>query len=332
MTYKTILFFIVFIFSGLVLSAQVDTTRYFVKEGNLCNKEFADAYRKVKLLDEATQRYSYEEYFLDDTLKAKVYYLYNKFRSKTGTYTEYYKNGHKKAQGTYLSDGKKKEGVKVNTWFYWYENGSVKSEVLYGLDMATNNFNPFLISYWDTLGVKKVVDGNGDYSYNGKYLLSLDSIEEISFSGSVKHGRYVGLWKGFYADGTLYCEETYNEKEEVTAGKSYDHAGKIYTYTNIDVPAEYKGGDAEMMGFLLRNVNYPWKEQSNEIQGKVMVGFTIDKNGKVKDVKVTRSVTPGFDKEALRVVNMLHNFKPATFRGQATSIYYNVPIIYKLQD
>ncbi len=331
MTYRTILFLIAFIFSGLVLSAQLDTTRYFVENGKLCNKEFADSYRKVKLVDEELERYYYEDYYLDDTLKARGYFLFNRFSHKTGNYTEFYKNGNKKSKGTYFSDGKSIVGEKVNNWFYWYENGSVKLETLYGLDTATNKFNSFIINFWDTVGNKKVVDGDGDYYSKERISLGSDSAKEFTFSGKIKSGLEDGVWKGFYADGTLFSEETFNEKGLVE-GKSYDPDGKVYAYTKIQVMPEFKGGDEELKRFLQRNVNYPWKEQSNDIQGTVVIRFTVGEYGKLVDAKVFRSASTNFDKEALRVVKMLPDFTPGKMRGRPVSVYYNVPVIYKLQD
>lgn len=329
MNYRIILLSIVFLFSLLVLSAQVDTTRYFVKSGSLCDKEFADSYRKVRLVDADLQRYYFEDYFLDDTLKSRGYYVYSKFRNYNGTFTEFYKNGYKKSKGTYLSDGKDIVGQKVNTWSYWYENGKAKLEELYGFDKATKTFNTFIINAWDTAGIQKVIDGDGDYSFMEDYWCN-DSAEKVTLSGSVKSGLKDGTWKGFYADGTLFCEETYNEKGMVE-GKSYDRNGTKYTYNKVEVMPEFEGGDAALMWFLKKNISYPLKEQNEDIQGKVIVNLVVDKSGKVKDAKITRSVSPGLDKEALRVVNMLPNFKPGMFRGQPASVYYNLPVVYKLQ-
>ncbi len=329
MTYKTILFSLAFIFSGLVLSAQPDTALYFVKSGNLCDKEFADAYRKVKLLDKAKQRYSYEEYFLDGTLKSKGYYLYNGFWNKTGTYTEYYKNGKKQSQGTYLSDGKKIVGEKVNTWFYGYENGKVQSEKLYALDKKTKLFNGFLINYWDTTGKKIVTDGNGEYSYKQICIVEGNIAVEITFSASIRYGKYDGVLKGFYADGTLFCEETY-AKGELVEGKSYGRNGKAYTYNKIYTAPEFNGGDKELTKFLQENLKYPLQERDENKDGKAVASIKVDSVGKVKEVKIIRSASANFDKEVLRVVNMLPDFKPCIQRGQPVGTNYFIPVIYKL--
>lgn len=95
MTCKPILFSLAFIFSGLVLSAQVDSTRYYIKGGNLCDKEFADSYRKVRLVDAESQRYYFQDYYLDDTLKSRGYYVYSTFRYYNGTFTEFSKTAIK---------------------------------------------------------------------------------------------------------------------------------------------------------------------------------------------------------------------------------------------
>ncbi len=47
-----------------------------------------------------------------------------------------------------------------------------------------------------------------------------------------------------------------------------------------DVMPEYPGGSAEMYKFVGMNVRYPEKAMQNDVQGRVVVGFIIDKDGK----------------------------------------------------
>lgn len=327
-------YFIVF---GLALlfqtsvSAQADATYYFAKDGRECMKEFATSYRKTKLVDFSSKTYAFEDYNMDGSIKSTGFFLQGDFSFKTGTYVEYYENGNEKLRGAYLSDVSKNiKNQRVNSWYFRYKNDSMELEQLYAWDTTTNSFKSFIVNFWDTAGSKKVIDGDGDYSFIETHPSSLDSTEDIIFSGTVKNGLLDGTWKGFYMDGTIFCEETYNS-EGLIEGKSYDHAGKGYRYTKIEVNPEFKGGDVELIRFLQWNIEYPWKERNKNIQGKVMIRFIVDTHGKVKDPKITRSVSPSLDLEALRVVNRLPDFKPAMQRGQPVSVYFNLPVVYKLQ-
>ena len=67
------------------------------------------------------------------------------------------------------------------------------------------------------------------------------------------------------------------------------------------------------------------------IQGKVLLRFVVMEDGAVSDVNVIRGVSPGLDKEAVRVVKTLPKFKPGKQQGKAVRVYFNLPVVFKLQ-
>lgn len=104
--------------------------------------------------------------------------------------------------------------------------------------------------------------------------------------------------------------------------------------TLVEEEAKYPGGAKEMALFLARNIQYPETALDQEIQGKAIIRFMIDKEGQVKDVRVLKGV-PGCsecDKEAVRVIKMMPKWKPAMYKGEGISSYFNLPIIYRLPD
>jgi protein TonB len=103
-------------------------------------------------------------------------------------------------------------------------------------------------------------------------------------------------------------------------------------FTFVDVMPQFQGGDAALIKFLQQNIKYPAMERDNDIQGRVIVRFVIDEEGNVTDVETTRPVSPGLDREAQRVVKMLPKFTPGTQQGKAVKVYYNLPIVFKLDD
>ena len=97
------------------------------------------------------------------------------------------------------------------------------------------------------------------------------------------------------------------------------------------VMPQFPGGEAELMKYISNNIKYPTMAMENNIQGRVVVQFVVTKTGKIGEVKVVRSKDPDLDKEAVRIVKTLPNFIPGKMNGQAVSVWYTLPITFKLQ-
>ena len=92
----------------------------------------------------------------------------------------------------------------------------------------------------------------------------------------------------------------------------------------------FPGGDAAMMKYLSENVKYPALAIKAQEQGRVVVSFTVEKDGAISGVKVARSVTPSLDAEAVRVVKAMPKWTPGKQGGQLVRVRYNVPVSFKL--
>lgn len=101
-------------------------------------------------------------------------------------------------------------------------------------------------------------------------------------------------------------------------------------FTFVEQNPEYPGGDGELIKFISKNLRYPQMEKDNKIQGKVLVRFVVMEDGSVNDVTVMRSVSPGLDKEAVRVVKLLKGFTPGKQQGKPVRVYFNFPVYFKL--
>ena len=65
-------------------------------------------------------------------------------------------------------------------------------------------------------------------------------------------------------------------------------------------------------------------------EGRVVVKFVIDAEGKVTDPVVMRGVSPSLDAEALRVVGEMPRWEPGRANGEAVSTQYVLPVAFKL--
>lgn len=98
----------------------------------------------------------------------------------------------------------------------------------------------------------------------------------------------------------------------------------------VEDPPMFPGGQIELAKFIQKNVVYPDEARENEIQGRVFVQFVVNKQGKVTQPKVVRSVHPILDKAALEVVKSMPDWTPGKQRGKSVSVSFTVPINFIL--
>ncbi len=98
----------------------------------------------------------------------------------------------------------------------------------------------------------------------------------------------------------------------------------------VEKMPEYPGGMKALRRYIAKTTNYPAIARENDIQGTVYVKFVVTKTGKVDQVQISRGVDPLLDEEALRVVKSMPNFTPGRQGGKAVSVWYSVPIVFKL--
>ena len=101
------------------------------------------------------------------------------------------------------------------------------------------------------------------------------------------------------------------------------------TYMVVETPPVFPGGTDSLMSFLRKNVKYPKICRENNIQGRVIVTFVVNKDGSVVEPEVVKKVHPALDQEALRVISLMPNWKPGTQRGKPVKVKYTVPINFR---
>ncbi len=100
----------------------------------------------------------------------------------------------------------------------------------------------------------------------------------------------------------------------------------------VEEPAEYPGGINEMRKYLAENINYPDIAREMGYQGKCYLRFVVSENGFISNVVVKKGVPdcPECDKEAIRVVKSMKQWKPAKNNGKPVNSYYTLPVSFKL--
>lgn len=97
-----------------------------------------------------------------------------------------------------------------------------------------------------------------------------------------------------------------------------------------DKEAIFPGGMAEMQRFIGNNVVYPETSIDMDEQGKVYLSFVVEKDGKISQVKVEKSVSKDLDREAKRVVRSMPNWEAGEVDGKKVRTRCRLPIVFTL--
>ena len=120
-------------------------------------------------------------------------------------------------------------------------------------------------------------------------------------------------------------------KEEIKAPEPPKHVEETKIFTVVEQMPLFPGGDAALMAYLRDNIHYPTVAAENGVQGRVVVGFVVERDGSITDVNVLRSVDPSLDREAMRVVKGMPRWTPGKQNGSAVRVKYQVPVTFRLQ-
>lgn len=121
-------------------------------------------------------------------------------------------------------------------------------------------------------------------------------------------------------------------KEDIAAPEPPKHVvEETKIFTVVEQMPMYPGGDGALMGYLRDNIHYPTVAAENGVQGRVVVGFVVERDGSITDVKILRGVDPSLDREAMRVVKNMPKWTPGKQNGSAVRVKFQVPVSFRLQ-
>ena len=93
---------------------------------------------------------------------------------------------------------------------------------------------------------------------------------------------------------------------------------------------EFPGGSEALSNFWRENLRYPQEAMERKIEGKVYVAFRVELDGDITNAFVLRDIGGGCGDEALRVANLMPQWKPAIRHNKPAGETYVLPIIFAL--
>ena len=144
----------------------------------------------------------------------------------------------------------------------------------------------------------------------------------------------------------IEAEEEINVREAVEKLSAIDVEGSVESlaetleknpdyavpFMAVETKPAFEGGDAnEFAKWVATQLVYPQEAIDQKIEGKVILQFTISKEGEVKDVNVLRAVNDLLAAEAVRVVSSSPKWEAGSQTGIPVAVKYTFPVIFKLQ-
>ncbi len=117
-----------------------------------------------------------------------------------------------------------------------------------------------------------------------------------------------------------YIQSTIDRKEDIDE-----------IFISVEIMPEFPGGDKALLKWIGEHMTYPAVAAENGVEGRVSCSFIINIDGSISDIQILRSIDPSLDREAIRVLKSMPNWKPGMQQGRPVRVKYNVPVRFKLQ-
>ena len=119
-------------------------------------------------------------------------------------------------------------------------------------------------------------------------------------------------------------------KEQAPIDNGPEDVEEEEIFMRVEKAPAYPGGQKAMMEYLSKNIKYPAVCQESGIQGRVIVSFTVNKDGSIQDVQVLRGVHEKLDAEAVRVVKSMPAWSPGEQQGRKVRSKFQLPVFFRL--
>ena len=95
----------------------------------------------------------------------------------------------------------------------------------------------------------------------------------------------------------------------------------------------FQGGDLNTFRtWVQQNVKFPQIALENGIQGRVVLSFVIEKDGRLTNIQVSQTPDRSLSEEAIRVLNKSPKWSPGKQRNQVVRVKYTLPVDFRVQN
>ncbi len=118
----------------------------------------------------------------------------------------------------------------------------------------------------------------------------------------------------------------------LSAGTLINAQSRDSVYTVVDRAPKFKGNPSDPQRFFDRHMVYPQEARSEALQGVVNVSFIVTPEGRAVEASISKSIDPLLDSEALRLVELMDDWKPAVKDGKPVYSLVTLPVSFQLSE
>jgi TonB family protein len=215
-------------------------------------------------------------------------------------YLEYYKSGNLKSEKTI--SGK--------------DGGQPKEEGIFDSEKFGTDYFYKVSHFWDENGTQTVINGNGNCNTSDEFYTE---------NGSYKNGYKEGDWNGESSKRGIIFDEKYVNGKFIV-GETTKNDGTKKTYTVLEKRPEPKKGIQHFYKYIGSKFRYTKESIQNQVQGRIVLQFVVDKEGKIVEPKIMKSLGYGLDEEAIRVLTSYDEWNPGEQKGVFVKCLYSLPL------
>lgn len=160
----------------------------------------------------------------------------------------------------------------------------------------------------------------------GKYFYD----DEIVNVPTGKEARIIGVYKYQDEYKTVPVIQFYEASPSAMVVPT-DTIEDTKVYDVVEQMPQFPGGSSALFEYLANSIKYPVAAEDAKLQGRVIVTFTVERDGSITGVRVAHSAGESLDNEALRVVKFMPRWTPGRQKGKAVRVQYTVPVTFRLQ-
>ncbi len=98
------------------------------------------------------------------------------------------------------------------------------------------------------------------------------------------------------------------------------------------MPSFMDGTIETFRAWVMQNVKFPQIALENNIHGRVVLSFVIDKDGRLTNVEVLQAPDRSLAEEAVRVLNKSPKWSPGKQRNQTVRVRFTLPVDFRVQN
>jgi antitoxin component YwqK of YwqJK toxin-antitoxin module len=284
---------------SLSAHAQNSGTIYYLKNSgkSAATKDSADYYMVVLPPDPGVNKklYIVYEYYRDG--KARLI-----TNSKTkdinllyqGRYIAYYPNGKKRKMGTY------EKGTVVGRELNYFPDGKLSNSRNYSPDGKVR-----YDECRDSTGAVLAEHGSGKWTEFNEHVT-------VIAEGQISDGVEDGTWRVMKND-SLTVENIYDKGKLITSEDIYKSGERVYE--KAEIAPVFRGGEVALGEFFSEKFIFPLGLRYRSLSGTIDIIFTVEKDGKISNLKIKGKVGYGFDENAFRIMKESPNWIPGTVHG-----------------